>query len=412
MPWRPPLQNGEGGWGGEDAFRRLLRLVLLSLLFLPSCGGDSRLLEPEDQATGTLYQPRHAERFRLDTTGERHILTVWPPWRDPTGPGLRYVLVPEGVEPPAGSADSDRFVNLPVERLVTTSTTEVAHLDVLQATQVLVGHSEFDYVSSPAVRARMKRGGVAEVGGGSGLHPELLLEVSPDAVLADFLAQSELDRLAPVEAGGVPIVLMPTFLEASPLGRAEWIVVTGVLLGRLDEAVAAFDEVERSYTSLAARVAETLEYESLANDTPRPRVVTGGPWDDVWHVPGGRSYTARFLADAGARYLWADDQSTGALPLDIETVYESAVEAEVWLHPSSWTSLQQITGADSRLGGFRAVNEARVYANDRRLNEHGGNDFWESGAARPNVVLADLVKIFHPELLPQHDLVYHRRLEH
>ena len=390
--------------------RVLSNLLVLILLALSACTQDTPPAPTAD--TQPLYEPKHAQRFQLELVskpaGNRHILTVWPPWSDPTGPGLRYDLVPQGVDPPA---DAERVIQLPVRRLVTTSTTEVAHLDVLDATDVLVGHSEFDYVSSPAVRARMERGDVAEVGGGSGLDPELLLEVSPDAVLADFLAQSELDRLAQVEAGGVPIVLMPTFLEASPLGRAEWLVVTGALLGRLDEAIAAFEEVEGGYSSLAARIDAARKTGALGGEEPRPTVFTGGPWDDVWHVPGGRSYTARFLRDAGARYLWADDPSTGALPLDIETVYETAVDADVWLHPSSWASLEQIIDADSRLGGLRAVQEARVYANDLRMNAHGGNDFWESGAARPDVVLADLVKMFHPELLPEHELVYHRKLE-
>jgi iron complex transport system substrate-binding protein len=200
-------------------------------------------------------------------------------------------------------------------------------------------------------------------------------------------------------------VLVPSFLESSPLGRAEWIVVTGLLVGRFDEAVSRFQEVERGYQALAARVAET-------RDASRPgkTVVTGGPWDDIWYVPGGRSYAARFLADAGARYLWADDDSTGAMPLDIETVYEVAVDADLWLYPSSWRSLAEIAEADERLADFRSFQLGEVYGNDRRTNEFGGNDFWESGVARPDLVLADLVKIFHPEMLPEHELVYHRRL--
>jgi iron complex transport system substrate-binding protein len=375
-------------------------LLLGSLLL--GCSEPSGITETLSEA----YVPRHAERFRIDRQGETLLLTVWPPWRDPeaAGSGMRYRLVPEGVDEPVSAAgDGVRVVRLPVGRLVTTSTTELAHLEWLDATEVLVGHSESDYVSSPTIRRRIERGEVVEVGGGSGLQPELLLEVEPDAVLADFLAQSELDQLAQVEAAGIPIVLVPAFLESSPLGRAEWIVVTGLLVSRFDEAVSRFEDVERSYLALVARIGEEI-------DDARPSAVTGGPWDDVWHVPGGRSYAARFLADAGARYLWADDDSTGALPLGIETVYEAALDADVWLYPSSWRSLEEIAQADGRLSGFRSFQRGDVFGNDRRMNDFGGNDFWESGVARPDLVLADLVKIFHPELVPEHEMVYHRRL--
>ncbi|MDA8018767.1 MAG: ABC transporter substrate-binding protein [Thermoanaerobaculia bacterium] len=386
------------------------RLCVLVALFCLSCGQAEPGRLPSETArpvADSAYEPRYAERFRLEPAGGAWILTIWPPWHDPAvpGSGLRYTLLPEGSGP---SADDGRTVQLPVRRLVTTSTTEVAHLEVLDMAEVLVGHSELDHPSSPSVRRQIESGSVAEMGGGSRLHPELLLEAAPDAVLADFMARSELERLAHVEAAGVPIVIMPTFLEASPLGRAEWVVVTGVLLGRFDEAKAAFEEVETAYRALAERVAADLEREP---DRVAPTVFTGGPWNDVWYVPGGRSYTAQFLADAGARYLWADEGSTGALPLDIEAVYEKSLDAEVWLYPSSWSSLQQIVAADPRLGDFRAAREGKVYSNDRRTNGLGGNDFWESGAARPDRVLADLIRIFRPELLPAHELIYHRQLE-
>jgi iron complex transport system substrate-binding protein len=38
-----------------------------------------------------------------------------------------------------------------------------------------------------------------------------------------------------------------------------------------------------------------------------------------------------------------------------------------------------------------------IYNNTLRTNSEGGNDFWESGAVRPDLVLEDLVKIFASE---------------
>lgn len=128
-------------------------------------------------------------------------------------------------------------------------------------------------------------------------------------------------------------------------------------------------------------------------------------------MPGGRSYVARFLADAGAAYLWTDDETTGSIPLDFETVFERAADADFWLNPGSWTSRAEAAAADKRYTQFRAYQTGAMYNNNARLNENGGNDYREGGLANPDVVLADLVKIFHPELLPDHELFYYRKLD-
>ena len=151
---------------------------------------------------------------------------------------------------------------------------------------------------------------------------------------------------------------------------------------------------------------------SVRSPTTRPQfaVFTGAPIGEVWHVPGGRSFFALLLADAGARYLWADDETTGSLPLHIESVYERALAADVWLHPSTMTSLAELRAFDERFAEVAAYRQGRVYNNDARRGPHGGNDYWETGTARPDLVLADLVEIFHPGLLGDHQLVFHRRL--
>jgi iron complex transport system substrate-binding protein len=145
--------------------------------------------------------------------------------------------------------------------------------------------------------------------------------------------------------------------------------------------------------------------------TEKPTVFANTPFEGTWYMPGGQSFTAQLLADAGADYLWADDESTGTLFLDFETVFDQAATADYWINIGFFGGLADLTAADERFSDFAAYQNNGVYNNDARTNDFGGNDFYEGGVANPHLVLADLIKIFHPELLPDHEFVYYRLVE-
>jgi iron complex transport system substrate-binding protein len=143
----------------------------------------------------------------------------------------------------------------------------------------------------------------------------------------------------------------------------------------------------------------------------KPTVFLNAPFNGEWWTPGNNTYLTRFLQDAGAAYLWADDPSDGSSILAFEAIYEKAAEADYWLHPGQCNSLKELLAVDERLGQFKAFQAGRVYNNNARVNRYGGNDYWESGLTRPDMVLADLIKIFHPELVPTHEFIYYKKLE-
>jgi iron complex transport system substrate-binding protein len=142
-----------------------------------------------------------------------------------------------------------------------------------------------------------------------------------------------------------------------------------------------------------------------------PKVLVGLPWKDSWNLAGGKSFTARFIEDAGGDYLWKENLSTEYIPLNLEAVFMKALTADVWINTGTTGSLREIKGFDPRFTDLAAFKNHRVYNNNARQNEWGGNDFWESGTARPDIVLKDLIKIFHPELMKEHSFVYYRQLE-
>jgi iron complex transport system substrate-binding protein len=163
-----------------------------------------------------------------------------------------------------------------------------------------------------------------------------------------------------------------------------------------------FDETVRRYEDLAERARRA---------EPKPTVLVNAPYQGVWWLPGGDTFAARFVEDAGAEYILAEDETDQTHMLDIEAVYERAGEADVWINTGMWNSLDEALAEDERFAEFAAFDEGRVFNNNARQTEAGGNDYWESGITHPHIVLADLVKIFHPELVPDHELVYYRRLK-
>jgi iron complex transport system substrate-binding protein len=131
----------------------------------------------------------------------------------------------------------------------------------------------------------------------------------------------------------------------------------------------------------------------------------------TWFVPGGRSYFATFIRDAGGDYLWQADPHAPSQPLKMEAVLDRARNAEIWLlHMSSVGSRKELADLDPRYPLFSAFRAGRVYQNDARVSRGGSNDYWETGVMNPDLVLADLIAIFHPELALNHRFIWYRQL--
>ncbi len=325
-------------------------------------------------------------------------MTVQRPWRG-ASESLSTLLPPCGTEV---ETRGDLVIPVAPRRVVTTSSTQLPHMTAIGVEERLVGHDRFDFVTSPSLRARIDRGEMTEVGDGVRLNTEVLLDLRPDLVFVYSIGNPELDVLGTLRGAGIPFAIDAAWMEDSPLARAEWVKYTALFFGREQEAEAWFEPIARRYRELTRLVAD-VEH--------RPKVLISAPYRGTWHVSGGASFQARYLEDAGGDYIWADDPTAGSIPLDFEAVYAAALDADIWLHPSYWRSLDEVLENDPRMADFKAFKNRQVYNNDARMNEFGGNDYWESGSTRPDQVLADLIHILHPELLRDHELIFHRRLE-
>jgi iron complex transport system substrate-binding protein len=162
-----------------------------------------------------------------------------------------------------------------------------------------------------------------------------------------------------------------------------------------------FSEVAEEYEKLKAMAAEANE---------KPLVINNLPYKGAWFVSGGDSFTARYLRDAGADYPWYENSSTGGLRKGFEAVYEVGLKADVWINPGAATSKEDILEKDPRFKDFKPFQSGRIYNNNKRVSESGGNDYWESGVVHPERLLADLIHIMHPDILPDRQLYYYQKL--
>jgi iron complex transport system substrate-binding protein len=347
----------------------------------------------------SVLQIRYARGFKVEYRDNHKIVTVFKPWRGAEA-DFQYVLVPRGSPRPKAHGKALQIVEVPVRSIVTMSTTYLTHLDMLGVLDRLVGHDSFAHVNNPNVRRLIANKKIKEVGEGSAVNIELLLDMEPDLIMTSSLG-GQWDVHSKLEEAGFRVVLNGEYMETSPLGRSEWIKFIALFFNREQEAEHIFEGISRQYEALK---------EKARGAADRPTVLTEAPYQGSWWVAGGGSYMARFIEDAGARYVWSSDPSTGSRLLDFEAIYAAASEADYWINPGTWRSLSEGLAVDERFVELSAFRRGNVFNNNARTNEYGGNDYWESGVARPYEILADLIRIFHPDLLPDHRLKYYRRL--
>jgi iron complex transport system substrate-binding protein len=370
---------------------RRLVLSLLALCFLPVLG-----IHAESRAGAEL---RYTKGFSLEYRPGYKLARVRSPWPGAKR-GFSYVLYARGTPKPVG-VEADGFLEIPLRRVVALSTTYIPQIVAIGEAESVVGVDTAAAVSSPELRARLASGKAFETARNGTPNVELLISLEPDAIFAYGMG-NEWDQHPKLAEAGLPVVISGEWNETDPLARAEWIKFIAAFYDKEGLASSYFDKAAREYERVRALAAATRE---------RPRVLVNGPFQGSWTVSGGKSYMARFLADAGSSYLWGGDPSTGGLVLSVEAVYERALEADVWLNPAlDVNSKVDIAALDPRLASLRAVAAGRVWNNNLRMSPGGGSDYFESAILNPDKVLVDLVKIFHPELLADRGFTYYKNV--
>jgi iron complex transport system substrate-binding protein len=370
-------------------------IITAALLSLIGCNNK----EKKNTAVAYLPSVSYAKGFRVSNSGNAKLVEVLYPYQGATS-GYKYLLVNKGDSVPAHDVDT-KVIYTPINSIVCTSTTHIPLLDYLNESEKLVGFPTLDYISSEATRKLIDAGKVKELGTDKGMNIEQLAVLKPNLVMG-YTMTADYGQFRKIEELGMPVVINAEYLEEHPLGRAEWIKFTALFFGKEKVADSVFQVIEKNYNETKAKAEKVQQ---------KPTVLSGVVYGDAWFLPGGQNYAAKLLSDAGCEYLWASDSSKGFLQLSFESVYEKANAADIWIGVASFTTLEEVKNADERYAKFKPYQTKQVFTYNARKGAKGGSEFLELGYLRPDIILNDLVKIAHPELLPEYELYFHKRLK-
>ena len=342
----------------------------------------------------------YAKNFTLEYKDGYKLLTVLTPWAGAKEP-VRYALVPKGQPDPNGIDDA-MIVHTPVESFVSLSTTYLPFLEQIDALSGLVAVDTGAYIYNPDVQTWLQAGAVVEVGSGAVINVERLVDLNPDLIMTSASGFAEYDSHPQLLEAGLKVVINSDYLEQDPLGRAEWGKFIAAFFDKEAEADILFDAMVERYQQAEALTSNLQE---------RVTVLTNTAYEGTWYMPGGESYIAILLADAGADYIFKDIKGSGAQPLDFEVVLDQAKDADYWINVGAVSDLSSLAAMDARYADFKAFQDSNVYTYSKRVNELGAVDYFESGAAAPDLILMDLIKAFYPDLSPEHEFFYYQALQ-
>jgi iron complex transport system substrate-binding protein len=266
----------------------------------------------------------------------------------------------------------------------------------------IAGVSGSEFIFSQQVVEQIKKSAVSDVGYEASLNKELIISISPDLIMMYGIGSESASYIGKLNELGIKVIFNADYLENNPLGKAEWIKVFGALYCKESMADSIFNEEVSEYNEIKNRINEDLLH--------RPKVMLGLPFKETWYISPGNSYISKLISDAGGDYLWKDTESEISMPFGIENVYMRALIADYWLNTGTATSQKEINFIDPRLGELPCYKKKNLYNNNKRINEAGGNDYWETGTIHPHLILKDIASILHPELFPDHDLFFYRRI--
>lgn len=342
---------------------------------------------------------RHAKGFSIQNYEGYTVVTVKNPWPKATKTYTYILKEKDGLVP--DSLTQNPIISVPIKSIVVTSTTHVPSLEMLKKERTLVGFPNLDYISSEKVRARIEAGRVKELGMNQSLNTEVLLNLQPDVIIGYGIDNNNptLDNL---QKSGLKVMLNGDWNEETPLGKAEWIKFFGALYGQQKKAEEIFSKIEKEYL-------KTIKIAQSARQNPT--ILAGDMFEDRWYLPKGNSWGSLLLKEAKGQYLWAETSGTGSLSLSFETVLEKAQQADIWITSGQFSSLGEMTAANPHYNQFKAFQNKNVYSFSGRKGKTGGILYYELAPNRPDIVLKDIVKILHPELLKSYKPYFFEKLQ-
>ena len=358
---------------------------IFAVFFVVGCSPASREDIPCTQWTDV---PNHyAQSFQIRTCGSIQQLIVFGP-RGRSDTLAVYHVDENGVK--------SNSALLPLKQVAVVSTTHLAFIHALGSSERVIGAAGLGHVMDPSLMNVLSAQGTVEIGTADGLNREALIHLAPDALLDQPFGKTDAAEPLP----GIPSIMISEYLEPHPLGRAEWVRFFGVLFGVTTKADSLFAAIETRYTTVRDRVDATVAPVT---------VFFGSNWQGTWWVPGGKSYMSRMITDAGGVLQFSNEEAVENSAVDLETLIHKGGLLRYWgmvVAENGPVTTDVLSAGERRLQQIGPFKEQGLYAaNSAHV------DIFGKALLEPDVVLLDLVKVFHPTMAMEHKAVYFGSVE-
>lgn len=367
-------------------------LILIIIAIFPSCGNNAP--DKSSSIEGDTLTSR-SELLTLIDCQDYTAAIISDPWN--AGKRLAtYALIPHELTKLPSVPDGFKIIRTPLQRSVVYSSTNSAAITELGVLSALAAVSDGNYYApDDTISILINQGRIIDIGNSMSPKLETLVEVEPDAILVSPYENAGHGIL---DAINTPVVECADYMETTPLGRAEWILFLGELYGVRDKARQLYNCITANYLTLRDIVSKS--------ESPKPKILTEMLTSGVWYVPGGKSYMARMLSDAGADYPWSDNRSTGSLQLDVAAVIDKASDADIWIMRSSNIPTVKSLKSDNPIfKNIKALANGNVYNCDPSKTT-----FFNDIAFHPERILSDYINIFHPGIIENQSLRYFNKI--
>lgn len=380
--------------------KSVYRVLVTGFLFLLSCGEESK--ETKNLSVTLNKVPlKYAKRFSIYSGENQKIIYLFGS-SESNDTTAAFVLYTDSLA--KFEEGNNMFpVKVPVKNIACMSSVYAAMLTKLNLQNRIIAVDNADYYNNQFIIDGVASKKIQEIGKGPQVSVEQTLILKPDLLLMFGMGNPKKDADEKILNSGIPVAITLDHLEEHPLARAEWIKFIAAFFNEEKLADSLFNITEQNYLNLKS-LADTVKY--------KPTILTEIKYADAWHVPGGKSFMAHFLKDAGSDYIWKNESKSGSIPLNFEDVYLKAKDADFWLNFFiNINSKKDLLSYNERYNLFKPFKTGNLYNNNNRCNSKGYSDYYESGMSNPDELLKDFIKIFHPHLLPEHQLKYYKKIE-
>lgn len=292
--------------------------------------------------------------------------------------------------------------NLPFKKAMLLNSSLIGFFSELNLENKITGVSSPEYIFSEKIHQLINENKILNIGNEQKYDIEKILSNKPDVIFTNYVPNFA-NTYEVLKNNGIELIFLDDFMEQNPLEKSKYLLLFGKLFGKEKEAEKAYQNIEDNYKKIQAL---------SKNSKSKSLVLCNEMYGSQWFLPGGNSFVAKLINDAGGNYILKDNKESTSVPLSFEEVFIKSKQSNFWINISPHKNKKELLTMNLNYSKMDVFNSGKLYMINNREKDQA-NDYFESGVVRCDVVLRDYFKIFHPEdvTFQSEPLVYLKELK-